>query len=43
MHDSLKCCDNRFTANPRYIFHALEWIERNAVASSIHFAGRKQF
>ena len=36
-------CDDRFAANPQYIFHALDWIERNAVASSVHFAERKQF
>ena len=39
----LKCCDDRFAANPQYIFYALDWIERNAVASSVHFAERKQF
>ena len=39
----LKCCDDRFASNPQYIFQCLDWIERNAVASSIHFAKRKQF
>ena len=43
VHVRLVCGDDRFAANPRYIFHALDWIERNAVASSVHFAGRKQF
>ena len=43
MHTRLKCCDDRFASNPQYIFHALDWIERNAVASSVHFAERKQF
>ena len=45
MHARLKCCDHRFAANPQYmyIFHALDWMERNAVASSVHFAERKQF
>ena len=43
VHARLNCCDNRFAANPQYIFHALYWIERNAVASSFHFAERKQF
>ena len=43
MHVRLKCCDDRFGANPQFIFHALDWIERNAVASSVHFAERKQF
>ena len=39
----LKCCDNRFSTNPQYIFHLLDWIERHAVTSSVHFAERKQF
>ena len=43
MHARLKRCDDRFAANPQYIFHALDWIERNAVASSVNFAERKQF
>ena len=43
LHVRLRCCDDRFAANPQYIFHALDWIERNAVASSVHFAERKQF
>ena len=43
MHTRLKCCDDRFASNSQYIFHALDWIERNAVAGSIHFAERKQF
>ena len=42
-HARLKCCDDTFASNSQYIFHALDWIERNAVASSIHFAERKQF
>ena len=40
---ALKCYDGRFASNSQYIFHALDWIERNAVAGSIHFAERKQF
>ena len=43
VHTRLKCCHDRFTSNSQYIFHELDWIERNAVASSIHFAERKQF
>ena len=43
VHARLKCCDDRFASNSQYIFHALDWIERNTVASSIHFAERKQF
>ena len=43
MHTRLKCCVDRFASNPQYIFRALDWIERNAVASPVHFAERKQF
>ena len=43
MHARLKCCGDRFGANPQYIFHSLVWIERNAVASSVYFAEGKQF
>ena len=43
MHARLKCCDDRFAANPKYIFHALGWIERKRIASSVHFAEKKQF
>ena len=43
VHARLKCCDDRFASNSRYIFCALDWIERNAVASSIQVAERKQF
>ena len=43
LHVRLRCCDDRFAANPQYIFHALDWIERNAIASSVHFVERKQF
>ena len=39
----LKCFDDRFAANPRYIFHALDWIKRNAVASLVHFAEGNSF
>ena len=38
VHTRLKCCEDRFASNPQYIFHALDWIEGNTVASSIHFA-----
>ena len=34
---------NRFVANPQYIFHAVDLIERIVVVSSVHFAERKQF
>ena len=43
VHCRLKSCDDRFAANPQYMFHALDWIERNAVATSDHFAQRKHF
>ena len=43
VHARLKCCDDRFAANPQYIFRALDWIEQNTVVSSVHFAERKQF
>ena len=42
VHARLKCY-YRFATNPQYIFHALDWIEKNAVASSVNFAERKQF
>ena len=43
VHARLKCCDDRFAANPQYIFHALDWIESNAVANLFCCAERKQF
>ena len=27
VHARLKCCDDRFAANP-YIFHALDWLKK---------------
>ena len=39
----LKCCEDRFPANPQYTFHALDWIKGNSVVSSVHFVERKQF
>ena len=41
VHARPKCCDDRFAANPQYIFHAFDWIERNAIANSVNFAERK--
>ena len=40
-----KCCDDRFAVNRECTFHALDWIKKkkNAFASSVHFAERKQF
>ena len=43
MHARLKCYDDSFAANLQHIFHALDWIKRNAIASSVQFAKRKQF
>ena len=37
VHTRPKCCDDRFSSNPQNIFHALDWIERSTVASSVHF------
>ena len=34
----LKCCHDRCVAIPQNIFHAFDWTEGNAVASSVHFA-----
>ena len=43
VHAKLKCCDDRFASNPQCIFHALDWIEKSVVASSVHFTEKKQF
>ena len=43
VHARLKCCDDRFAANPQYIFRALDWIESNGVANLFCCAERKQF
>ena len=43
VHARLKCCDDRFAANPKYIFRALDWMESNAVAHLFYCAERKQF
>ena len=43
MHTRLKCCHDRFPANFQHILHALNWIERNVVASFFHFAKGEQF
>ena len=42
MHGTLKWCDDRFASNSQCTFHRLDWIERNAVASSIHVDERKK-
>ena len=41
IHARLKSSDNRWVSNLQYIFHALDWIQKNAVASSIYFSQRK--
>ena len=41
MHARLKC-DDRFASNSQYVLHAIDWIERNPVASSIHFPEKKK-
>ena len=43
MHARLECCDSRFAANLQCILYALDWIEVNAVASSVQIAERKEF
>ena len=43
VHGRLKCCNDRFATNGQNIFDTLDWIERNAVASSVHFGESKQF
>ena len=35
VHARLKCCDDRFAANPQYIFHAFDWIERNVLQTQL--------
>ena len=39
----LKCSDNRFASNAQYLFSALDWVEKYAVASSVNFTQRIQF
>ena len=41
IHARLKSSDNRWASNLQYICHALDWIQKNAVASSIYFSQRK--
>ena len=43
IHARLKSCDDRFASNPQYIFHCVDWVEKTAIASSIHFAERKRY
>ena len=43
MHARLKCGGDSFDSDSQHIFHVLNWIERSAVVSSIHFADVKQF
>ena len=41
-HARLKCADNRFASDPQYIFGMLNWIERETISSTIHFARMKR-
>ena len=34
----LKYYDHRFVSNPQFIFHALDWIEKEAVWNSVNIA-----
>ena len=43
MHVRLRCCGDRFAANPEYILHGLDCIKINDIASSVCFVERKQF
>ena len=40
-HARLKSTDDRFASNPQYIFHLLDWVEKEAISSSISIAERK--
>ena len=40
VHACLKSSDD-WASNPQYTFHALDWIQKNAVASLIYFSQRK--
>ena len=42
-HARLKCSDDRFASSTQYIFHCLDWVEKEAVSSSINIAQRKHF
>ena len=39
----LKSPDDWWASNPQYIFHVLDWIQKNVVASSIYFSQRKHY
>ena len=41
VHARLKCADERFASNTQYIFHCLDWVEKEAVSSAINIAERK--
>ena len=43
LHSRLKYLRDRSASDPQYIFQALHKIERNAVASTVHFTERKHF
>ena len=41
VHARLKCADDRFALNTKYIFHCLDLLEKDVVSSSINFVQRK--
>ena len=43
IHACLKSSDDQWASNPQYIFHALDWIQKNTVASPIYFSQRKHY
>ena len=43
VHARLKCADDRFASNARYVFAELDMVERAAILSSITFAENKRF
>ena len=43
VHARLKSSDDRFAADPQYIFNALYWTESSNISSAINFAQRKHF
>ena len=42
IHARLKCCDNRFSSDPQYVFQCLNWIEEEIVRSTISLVERKR-
>ena len=42
-HARLRCADDRFASDTKYIFQCLDWIEKEAVCSSISIVQKKYF